>query len=375
MNEEAFQEKWTVGTSIGRWSGMGPYYAMFPVSFARSVIEEYSQPGQKVIDPFCGRGTTNYVSRVLGRDSFGCEINPVGWVYASVKTDPYRNYHGVIRRIEALGGMVCEGDKQPENEFQTWAWHPDVLGFLQVARRELDWKGSRLDRTVMSFLLVYLHAKIGGGLSNQMRQSKSMSPEYSIRWWKEKGSSPPKIDPVAFLVSRVLWRYKKGFPGSEATARIFLGDARDGLKRHRGKKGKLILTSPPYLAVTNYEYDNWIRLWLLGGAPYPSWSTKHRHAHKSRFEDLLHEVFQNSASRASEDVSVVVRTDAREMTLNATISSIRNAWDTHRIYSRHSLPKKRTQTALFGDKEAKPGEVDIIALPSDRSPPDGFLRL
>ena len=32
---------------------------------------------------------------------------------------------------------------------------------------------------------------------------------------------------------------------------------------------KLLITSPPYSNVTNYYYDQWLRLWLLGGPEYP----------------------------------------------------------------------------------------------------------
>ena len=32
---------------IGRWSGLGPYYAMFPKEFAFEVIENFSKPGRR----------------------------------------------------------------------------------------------------------------------------------------------------------------------------------------------------------------------------------------------------------------------------------------------------------------------------------------
>jgi hypothetical protein len=30
---------------------------------------------------------------------------------------------------------------------------------------------------------------------------------------------------------------------------------------------RLLLTSPPYFRLTNYHYDQWLRLWMLGGSP------------------------------------------------------------------------------------------------------------
>jgi hypothetical protein len=41
----------------------------------------------------------------------------------------------------------------------------------------------------------------------------------------------------------------------------------------------MLLTSPPYYDVTNYRVDNWIRLWMLGEDPLPSWETHVRFGH------------------------------------------------------------------------------------------------
>ena len=41
----------------GRWSRLGSYYAMFPVTFVENVITQWTEEGQTIIDPFCGRGT------------------------------------------------------------------------------------------------------------------------------------------------------------------------------------------------------------------------------------------------------------------------------------------------------------------------------
>ena len=193
----------------------------------------------------------------------------------------------ILRRIDEVRESIKQTDYIPENEFQEWAWCPEVLGFLNSARRELDWKHSKTDRTFAAITLVYLHAKIGGGLSNQLRQSKSMAPDYAVRWWKVRKMLPPDIDPVQFLKSRVEWRYAKGLNTSSSHAKLYFGDAREKLKHYKGRKVSLLLTSPPYLGVTNYQYDNWIRLWALGGPALPDWSQKQRYSDKSEYENLL----------------------------------------------------------------------------------------
>ena len=191
------------GTAEGRWARLGPYYAMFPVEFARRVVGTFSKRGDTVLDPFCGRGTAPYVAMVSGRAAVGCDINPVAWLYASSKTSPHPDLAGVLQRIGEIAAAVRPRDRQPAGEFQTLAYGPKALGFVNAARRELRWHEHVLDRTVAALLIHYLHAKLGEGLSNQFRPTKAMCPDYSVRWWRKRGlTTPPDIDAAAFLRKR-----------------------------------------------------------------------------------------------------------------------------------------------------------------------------
>jgi hypothetical protein len=96
----------------------------------------------------------------------------------------------------------------------------------------------------MALVLVHLHGKTGNAVSNQMRQSKSMSPDYAIDWWTKRRLKPPDIEPVRYFTERASWRYRHGIPVG-AHARIELGDARQVLPRTRRKFG-MLFTSPPY---------------------------------------------------------------------------------------------------------------------------------
>jgi DNA modification methylase len=51
--------------------------AQFPESLARDHIASWSNPGDLVLDPFCGSGTTARAAKDMGRDFVGIEINPV----------------------------------------------------------------------------------------------------------------------------------------------------------------------------------------------------------------------------------------------------------------------------------------------------------
>lgn len=375
MNVAIKIERWPIGSAEGRWKGFGPYYAMFPVSFAEKYIEEYSQPGDTIIDPFCGRGTSNYIANLLRRHSIGCDVNAVAWVYSKAKTDPERQINRLLDRIDEIWDLQKNTDRIPINEFQRFAWAPNVLAFLNSARRELNWRRSKVDWTVAGIILVYLHGKLGGGLSNQMRQSKSMAPEYAVRWWKKRDMDPPVLDPVEFIRNRILWRYEKGVYAKDVKSQIFLGDARDKLRRLKNIRASLLLTSPPYMGVTNYEYDNWVRLWLLGGPAMPSGKQTQRYANRARYEKMLFEVFAKAKKIMSDDACLVVRTDRRRYTLETTAYTLQKLWPQHRLFGRQDIADGPTQTALFGDKSSKPGEVDLLVLPRWRGIPDDFFDI
>src|SRR5947208_15991058 len=121
----------------------------------------------------------------------------------------------------------------------------------------------------MALLLVNMHGKRDASLSNQLRQTKSMSPDYAIAWWNDRDLKPPDVHPVAFMKKKLDWRYAKGRP-ARTGSRVYLGDSVQRLPdvgRQMEKNGippaRLLLTSPPYYAITNYHYDQWLRLWLL----------------------------------------------------------------------------------------------------------------
>lgn len=359
-------------TAEARWSRFGPYYAMFPVDFAFDVVNKYSNEGDYILDPFAGRSSSIYAGGVLGRHSLGIEINPVGWIYGSVKLNP-ADKDDVINRLFEIYGKRNYYSRAIERmpEFYRICYCDEVLKFLLSARKNLNWENDNVDATLMSIILVYLHAKIGEGLSNQMRMTKSMGMNYSVEWWKTNNfSKPPELNPAQIILDKINWRYKKGMPKVTESAVVF-GDSTIELGNisERAKindiEFSLLFTSPPYYSITDYHADQWLRLWLLGGSETPKFiKEKHkgRFIDKERYYNLLDEVFGLSSTIMKDKSTVYVRTDKREFTFNSTIEILQRHFPKHRtqIIDKPLQSDTKTQTKLYGDKTLKPGEVDII---------------
>lgn len=63
---------WSVPTS----PYSGAHFATFPPALIAPCILAGSRPGDIVLDPFMGSGTTAMVAQTLGRQYIGCELNP-----------------------------------------------------------------------------------------------------------------------------------------------------------------------------------------------------------------------------------------------------------------------------------------------------------
>ena len=63
---------WTVNTK----PYAGAHFAVFPSDLIEPCILAGAAPGQVVLDPFMGSGTTAQVAQRLGRQYLGCELNP-----------------------------------------------------------------------------------------------------------------------------------------------------------------------------------------------------------------------------------------------------------------------------------------------------------
>src|SRR5690606_37399342 len=77
------------------------HHNQIPEEYLERVIRACSRPGDLVLDPFCGSGTTSTVARALGRRSITCEYSKV-------------NAKSAWERITKVG-MVKRTDNGPQS--------------------------------------------------------------------------------------------------------------------------------------------------------------------------------------------------------------------------------------------------------------------
>jgi hypothetical protein len=71
----------------------------------------------------------------------------------------------------------------------------------------------------------------------------------------------------------------------------------------------LVITSPPYLDITDYHEDQWLRLWFLGGAriPISGQGRDDRHRRVEAYWQFLREAWKGIAPLLQSSAHVVIR--------------------------------------------------------------------
>lgn len=299
-----------------RFHAICPYFAMFPESFAEAWIERLTRPGDVVLDPFCGRGTTPFQAILMNRDAIASDINPVAYCVTRAKTNAPAP-STVRRRLTLLEAgfkwREWEGMRRALPEFFQHAFHRHALRQLLHLRSALCWSRSNVDAMIAALVLGSLHGESDRSphyLSNQMPRTISTKPAYSVRYWKERASSPPPRDVFALLRNRLAYRYETPPPDGRAT--VVHSDMRELPRILRGSTAAIrcAITSPPYLNVTNFEEDQWLRLWFLGGPPRPTYrqvSKDDRHERPDAYWELIADMWRVLGVLLSRKAHAVIR--------------------------------------------------------------------
>ena len=304
-----------------------PYFAMFPESFVREQVETHSAPGDWVFDPFCGRGTTILESLLCGRKAAGSDINPVAVCVSRAKAQR-PTLAAVTERIGVLEdgfgrrrSRALEAERQALPPFFRRAFHHATLRELLFLREELNWRNKVTDGFIAALAVGSLHGEMDRSssyFSNQMPRTICLKPDYSLRYWRTHGLFPKRRRIFEMLRQKAELRLR-GLSGDCGTGIVRESDARQTGSVFARLQGRinLVVTSPPYLNVTRYEEDQWLRLWFLGGEPRPTYghvSHDDRHEGVERYWRFLAESWRGLAPLLADGARLVVRLGAIGMT-------------------------------------------------------------
>ena len=290
-----------------------PYFTMFPLSFPLRALKQAS-PRAVVLDPFCGRGTSNYAARFLGLRSYGIDTSPVAVAIAKAKlADASRDEVMQLAR-EILA--QTQAYEVPRGAFWQRAYAPDTLD--QICRLRAGLRHRRTDAAALlrGIVLGCLHGPMAkdstrsGYFSNQMPRTFASKPAYSVRYWRDKGLRAPRIDALKPIERRLERIAAEKIPKRTLRGKITRGDSTQATSyAHVPHNVSYVVTSPPYYGLVTYVQDQWLRNWFVGGPEQIDYGRGAQLSHESPedFADSLAKVWNHSGDRLKRDGRMVVR--------------------------------------------------------------------
>lgn len=288
-----------------------PYYTMFPLTFPLRVLKGRAEAGDWVLDPFCGRGTTNFAARLLGLPSVGVDTSRVAVALTQAKLAE-ANVHQVVNAAKRILRRPQRRVRVPVGEFWSRAYDSRVLAQLCHLRAALL-NDCRSDARILlrAILLGALHGPRTkyepSHLSNQCPRTYAPKPDYAVRFWNKRRLAPPEVD-VIEVVRRRASRYLTERP-NRTRAAVFQGDSQ--LRGCFGRRQfRWIVTSPPYYGMRTYVPDQWLRDWFLGGPAHVTYQPpvgELSHRSPAEFTSQLSSVWRNVRRVSTDDALLVVR--------------------------------------------------------------------
>lgn len=251
-----------------------PYPAKFIPQIPQTLIRVLSEPGDTVLDPFCGSGTTLVESLLLGRNAIGVDLNPLAVLISKAKTTPLssRKIARISKFLDALERDFSNLYKASTDE--RWPQHnlPAPLPLIpkldfwfdSIAIREAAIIKRYIDEIsdeVLRNFLAVAFSSILVSISKQDSDTRYVRREKNIR----------PLDAFKKFQARVYHMLKKISEFSKIAnlpkALVYHRDSRD-LSFLKPASVHLIVTSPPYPNAYSYHLYHQYRMLWLGMDPW-----------------------------------------------------------------------------------------------------------
>mgnify|MGYP005846743133 CR=1 FL=1 len=235
--------------------GLHEYKGKFNPQIVRGILNTLGfRNGEKVLDPFCGSGTTLVECALEGRHSFGTDINPLAVFLANTKVqtlslDPDDIDHAFGKLIDHLKDSVVPESQNSEREQYLQKWFlPEYFRFIESARVS----ATTLDEKCKNLVLALL--------SDMLREYSEQEPaDLRIRRRKSPYPNKPILENLEYRMMQFSSLYRKSFEvvgkiESPNCAHCLSNSTPIGLRDLIDKVGLFdgIVSSPPYATALPY---------------------------------------------------------------------------------------------------------------------------
>lgn len=291
LADTKIREFWTARQRQGHSLHEISYRACFKPQLPEYFIERYTQPGDLVVDPFLGRGTTPIQAHLMGRRAAGSDVNPLCVMLTSPRFDPPLLNEietrldlilGRSEAIEAVLDAIHSGSQQDGSNGNVLLddllafYHHTTLAQLIVVKnwftdRRLEGTFDDVDNWIRMVCINRLSGHSSGFFSVRTmppNQAVSAKSQRQINNRNRQQPEPREVSKIVTKKSRSLLRSVKpdtlfGQLETQPLNPILKTTAADDLFYLEDSSTDLIVTSPPFLNVVDYKKDNWLRCWFV----------------------------------------------------------------------------------------------------------------
>jgi len=245
------------------------YRACFKPQLPRFFIDLLTDEGDRVYDPFSGRGTTVIEAGILGRRVVANDINPLSEIL-SLPRFFIPDLEEVKKRLWEI--PICKGVKADMD--LSMFYHPDTESEIVCLKNYLlEKKESGSEDSVDRWIRMVATNRLTGHSSGffsvyTLPPNQAVSPESQIKINKKRNQTPDYRDTrriimkkTRSLLKNLTQKQKHNLNRAGQTALFLCNDARHTPEIPDGSV-QLTVTSPPFLDIVQYSQDNWLRCWF-----------------------------------------------------------------------------------------------------------------
>ncbi len=241
----------------------------FVLSFPPHLVQEYLgkfgvSDGQRVLDPFCGTGTTVVECKKKGISSVGIEANPMAWFAGSVKLDWTPNPAGLLATAQEIGATA---EALMEQETASLRTLPEASQDIILAN---SISPLPLHKTLVLLDQIQLQAPSIHARHLKLALAKAVTTSISnLHFRPEVGVGKAKVDASVVpdwlqQVHHMAEDLRQLQPLKDISAKVHHADARQIPGVLEPESIDVVITSPPYPNEKDYTRTTRLESVLLG---------------------------------------------------------------------------------------------------------------
>jgi hypothetical protein len=256
-----------------------PYLGKFIPQLVEIFLRKYFAPGQTVLDPFCGSGTTLVQANELGIHSIGYDISAFNVLLSNVKTKEYsvqrlskeitdilskfRDITHDIKKPELWENNLVIKDSPKNNDDYLTKWFaPRALNELLIFRDLIN-KGDYANKDL--FKIILSRAARSARLTTHFDLDFPKHPQTKPYWcYKHQRTCSPTEDAAKFIT-----RYSIDTMKRVQEFSLVRTQAKVEIHHENSRNVKIpfingVITSPPYVGLIDYHDQHAYAYHLLG---------------------------------------------------------------------------------------------------------------